>query len=161
MPILDKDKVKIYRAGDAVTATVVNDTIDTAINAKVRAEEAITRSDGAEIRSLEATEKANTANSKAQEAKETSADALEYSENARELSTAADSKAAAALETVRDLEARANRGEFNGQDGRDGSVATAEGLFGFEIIDGHLILSYYGEEEPDVAIVDGELILNL
>lgn len=161
MPILDKDKVKIYRAGDAVTATVVNDTIDTAINARARAEEAITRSDGANIQSLAATKQADTANNMAQEAKDASANALEFSESARELSTAAESKATAALETVRDLEARANRGEFNGQDGRDGSVATAEGLFGFEIVDGHLMLSYYGEEEPDIAIVDGELRLNL
>lgn len=34
MPILDKDKIKVYRAGDAVTATVINDTIDTAIHAR-------------------------------------------------------------------------------------------------------------------------------
>jgi hypothetical protein len=161
MPVLDKDKVKVYRPGDAVTATVVNDTIDTAINARDRAEEAVTRSDKAEIRSLEAMEKATSADTKASDAISVSNEALTNSNTAKELSVSADSKSTTAIATVRSLEERANNGEFNGRDGRDGSVASAEGMFGFEILDGHLILSYYGDTEPDISIVDGYLILNI
>lgn len=161
MPVLDKDKVKVYRPGDAVTATVINDTIDTAIDARERAEDAVTKSDKAEIRSLEAMDKATSADTKANNALSVSNEALTNSNTAKELSVSADSKSATAIATVRSLEERANNGEFNGKDGRDGSIASAEGMFGFEILDGHLILSYYGDVEPDISIVNGDLILNI
>lgn len=124
MPVLDKDKVKVYRPGDAVTATVVNDTIDTAINARDRAEEAVTRSDKAEIRSLEAMEKATSADTKASDAISVSNEALTNSDAAKELSVSADSKSTTAIATVRSLEERANNGEFNGRDGAPGKNGT-------------------------------------
>lgn len=161
MPILDKDKIKVYRAGDAVTATVINDTIDTAIHAREQSGTTAIKASEAVIRSSEAKSIAEGANAKSGDALAKSAVALENSEKAEMLSATAESKASIAVATVRELEERANSGAFDGKDGRDGSVASAEGMFGFEILNGHLMLSYYGDTEPDVAIVNGELILNL
>ncbi|MCL2062592.1 MAG: hypothetical protein FWH03_08245 [Firmicutes bacterium] len=161
MPILEKEKVKIYRAGDAVTATVVNDTIYTAIDAREKVIVAVNKATNAEGHSLIAKSEAETSNANSQTALSRATSALENSETAKALSVNAESNANTAFITVRDLEERANRGEFRGEDGRDGAVASASGIFGFEIIDGHLILSYFGDEEPDAEIVNGELILSI
>jgi hypothetical protein len=63
-----KEKPKEYRTGDAVTATVVNDTIDTAINAHKAAEAAFSKSDYAEHNSSKALKDAEDAKTEADEA---------------------------------------------------------------------------------------------
>jgi hypothetical protein len=112
MPVLSQRKD--YKTGDAVTAAVINDTIDTAIEAHGKAVTALTEA------------------------------------------VLAESNAQAAFAKAVAVEARADGGEF-------GAAATveADGLYGFQIINGDLILHYSGSSAPDLSINgDGDLVYN-
>lgn len=57
---------------------------------------------------------------------------------------------------VDDVQRKAELGEFNG---KDAVLVPADGMFGFKIVDGELILAYTGEQKPDVSInKKGELV---
>lgn len=57
---------------------------------------------------------------------------------------------------VDDVQRKAELGEFNG---KDAVLVPADGMFGFKIVDGELILAYTGEQKPDVSINEkGELV---
>lgn len=110
-----KIKQKDYMTGDAVTAKIINDVIDTAIAAH---------------------QIASDISSDLQLAKENSVVALAKATN---------------------IETRAINGDFNAV------LVEANGMFGFMIAEGNLVLSYSGNEQPNLVIdsLTGNLVLNI
>jgi hypothetical protein len=134
-------KPKDYRPGDSVTASVVNDTVDTAVNAHKT--------------SVEASEKAQRSKNESEIAIKDAEQAVIDSAEAKTLSHTANKNAHDALTKATDVLARADRGEFN-----DNAVLVeTSGMYGFQVIDGDLWLSYSGESQPDFEINNnGELV---
>lgn len=112
MAILNKNP-KHFMPGDSVTASIINDTIDTAVSANITA---------------------NNVSSDLQAAKTNSI---------------------IALEKATEVEERANSGEFNA------ALVEADGMFGFQVVNGELIMSYSGSEAPNISLNEnGELVYN-
>lgn len=105
-----KTKPKYYMPGDAVTAKIINDVLDTVIDANQTAE-----NNSVDLQ---------TAKQKALEAVSIAQSALDNS-------------------------------------GRDAVLVQAQGLFGFQVQDGNLVLSYSGDSAPNLSIDgNGDLIFN-
>ena len=128
-----------YKAGDTVTAEIVNDTIETAIAANATANEASQFAESAKI----AAQKAQV---DSQQAKQDSTAAKNNAEQAK-------ADAQEALEKANDVAAQAQRGDFNGT---DGVVVPTNGIFGLQIVDGNLILSYEDGTTPPNLRIDAE-----
>ncbi len=153
MAILNKHpKADGYKTGDPVTAKIINDTIDTAIDANQKAVTAETNSRAAVTDAALAKINSETALTQSAEAVTTSATAESVSAQARDNAVIAFNKAS-------DVEMRANRGDFNGA---NGVVVEAAGHYAFQVLDGDLILTYTGDTAPKFALnEDGELIYNV
>lgn len=105
-----KTKPKLYMPGDAVTAKVINDVLDTAIEANQTAE-----NNSADL----------------QMAKQKALEAVGIAQSA--------------LDNC----------------GRDAVVVPTQGLFGFQVQDGNLVLSYSDPTAPNLSIDgNGNLIFN-
>lgn len=65
---------------------------------------------------------------------------------------------------IEELQEKVNSGEFNGargpqgENGADAVVTETKGIMAFQIVGANLVCYYYGDEEPDMRIVKGDLI---
>lgn len=138
MGILE-ERPKNYKTGDAITANVFNDTLDTAIHAHYKA-----RTASAE---------AQLAESNSQAALDISKKALGDSAEAMKLATAANNNVADMLGIVNNAVMHTDSGSSNA------AFVPTQGMYGFRIVDGNLMLNYSGDTEPRLNLnSNGELI---
>ena len=168
---------KNYKAGDSVSADVINDTIDTAIgayqksagaetaanNAVNLSNSAVNTAEDAVNRSNAASDTSNNALNQAQSAHSVVNNANNFAETAKTDAASAKTDAQTALSKVTTIEQMANSGAFNGAKGADGTNAAfveTSGMYGFQIDgNGDLLLNYSVNNAPDFAINgNGELI---
>ncbi len=147
-----------YRPGDAVTATVINDTVKTALEAFKTASVSETTSQTALQQAKNAVTDSSAAKAQSEHAVTEASTAVQRSERAYLDMTAVSTCAVSALNKAESILLRASNGEFNG---RDAVLTETAGMYGFQIINGDLILTYSGNTAPDLSIdAAGNLIYN-